>query len=165
MIKVETNYGFFTIELHQEATPLTCENFLAYARSGFYDGTLFHRVMDGFVVQGGGFDQDMVQKPTRAPISNEADQGASNARGTLAMARTSDPHSATSQFFINLRDNHFLDFRSQDNEGWGYCVFGKVVEGMDVVDKIGAMPTTTRSGHQDVPIEPVFVIKMSELGS
>lgn len=160
MVTIETNYGNFIVELDQEGTPETCSNFLEYARNGFYDGTIFHRVIEGFVIQGGGFDLDLLQKETNSPVENEAHTGGKNLRGTLAMARTSNPHSATSQFFINLRDNNFLDHTSQDVEGWGYCVFGKVVEGMDVIDKIGAVETTTRERHQDVPKENVIIKKV-----
>lgn len=157
MIKLHTNHGTITLELDTKATPKTAENFLAYAQEGFYDGTIFHRVINGFMIQGGGFDTDMRQKKTKAVISNEADKGQSNLRGTIAMARTSDPHSASSQFFINVVDNPFLNFKSATDNGWGYCVFGKVIEGMDVVDKIKAVPTTHRAGHQDVPVENVVI--------
>ena len=157
MITLKTNYGDITIELDFENTPLTAENFLAYAKEGFYDGTIFHRVMNGFMIQGGGFDGDMHQKKTKSTIQNEANKGGKNQRGAIAMARTSDPHSATAQFFINVVDNDFLDFKSETSNGWGYCVFGKVTEGMDVVDKIKKVPTTNRAGHQNVPVENVVI--------
>ena len=159
MIILETNYGNISIELDTENTPKTAENFLNYVNSGYYDGTIFHRVIDGFMIQGGGFEPGMSQKDSNAPIENEADKAVSNARGTLAMARTSDPHSASAQFFINVKDNDFLNFKSKSTEGWGYCVFGKIVEGMDVVDKIKAVKTTSRAGHQDVPEEDVVINK------
>lgn len=154
MVVFSTNYGDFTLELYPDKAPITVENFLSYVDSGFYDGTIFHRVIPGFVIQGGGFTEDMQQKRTQAPIKNEADNGLKNLRGTLSMARTSDINSATSQFFVNLKDNAFLDHGSRD---FGYAVFAKVVDGMDVVDKIAAVPTGNRGGHQDVPREPVIV--------
>ncbi len=157
MITLHTNYGDISIELDFENTPKTAENFLAYAKNGFYNGTIFHRVINGFMIQGGGFDADMEQKETAAKIANEADKGQANKRYTLAMARTSDPHSASSQFFINVADNDFLNFTAKSTEGWGYCVFGKVVAGMDVVDKIKAVETTRRAGHQDVPVKDVVI--------
>lgn len=160
MIKLQTNHGTITIELDMENTPKTAENFLNYAKEGFYDGTIFHRVIDGFMIQGGGFTDDMHQKKTNPTIENEADKGQQNTRGTIAMARTSDPHSASSQFFINVADNAFLNFKSQSPSGWGYCVFGKVIDGMDVVDKIKAVSTTNRAGHQDVPAEAVVIEKV-----
>lgn len=160
MITLQTNYGAIEIELDFENTPKTAENFLDYAKSGFYDGTIFHRVMDGFMIQGGGFDNNMQQKNGQAPISNEAKSSQPNKRGTLAMARTSDPHSASSQFFINVVDNNFLNFTSETNNGWGYCVFGKVTSGMDVVDKIKSVATTTRAGHQNVPVNEVVIEKV-----
>ena len=147
-----TSMGDITIELLSEEAPVTAKNFLDYVDAGFFDGTIFHRVIPGFVIQGGGFTADMNQKPTRAPIKNEADNGVRNLRGTLSMARTSDINSATSQFFINLKDNAFLDHGSRD---FGYAVFGRVVEGMDVVDKIAAVKTGNRGPHSDVPVEPV----------
>jgi peptidyl-prolyl cis-trans isomerase B (cyclophilin B) len=152
--------GDITIELDFKTTPVTAENFLSYAKSGFYDGTIFHRVINNFMVQGGGFDTKMNQKKSQAPISNEANKGLKNKKGTIAMARTSDPHSASSQFFINVVDNNFLDFTSESGNGWGYCVFGKVTEGMDVVDKIKKVATTSRNGHQDVPVENVVIEKV-----
>jgi peptidyl-prolyl cis-trans isomerase A (cyclophilin A) len=154
MVVFSTNYGDFTIELYPDKAPITVKNFLSYVDSGFYDGTVFHRVIPGFVIQGGGFTEDMRQKPTEAPIKNEADNGLKNDRGTLSMARTSDVNSATSQFFINLKDNAFLDHGTRD---FGYAVFAKVVDGMDVIDKIAQVPTGNRGMHQDVPREPVIV--------
>lgn len=157
MIILETNKGNIEIELDMDKTPVTAENFLAYAKSGFYDGTIFHRVIDGFMIQGGGLLPGMEKKTTRAPIENEADLGGHNKRGTLAMARTNDPHSATAQFFINVQDNDFLNFQSKSPSGWGYCVFGKVVNGMDVVDQIKSVETTHRQGHSDVPVEDIII--------
>lgn len=161
MITLHTNFGDITLELDFQNTPVTAKNFLEYAKSGFYDGTIFHRVINGFMIQGGGFSKDMKQKSTRSPIMNEADKGQANKRGTIAMARTSDPNSATAQFFINVKDNDFLNFTAKNMNGWGYCVFGKVTEGMDVVDKIKAVPTTSRSGHQDVPEKEVVIEKVT----
>jgi peptidyl-prolyl cis-trans isomerase B (cyclophilin B) len=161
MIKLETNFGDITIELNSEKAPLSSANFLQYVNKGFYDGTIFHRVIEGFMVQGGGFTPDMKQKTTEKAIQNEADNGLKNLRGTLAMARTSDPHSATGQFFINTVDNSFLDHRSKTSDGWGYCVFGKVIEGLDVLDKIRAVKTGNRGGHQDVPLNDVVIEKAS----
>ncbi len=160
MIKMHTNYGVITLELDAAKAPLTVENFLTYAREGFYDNTIFHRVINGFMIQGGGMMPDMMQKATQAPIKNEADNGLKNDRGTIAMARTNDPHSATAQFFINVKDNGFLNHTSPTPNGWGYCVFGKVTEGMDVVDKIKAVPTGNKGFHQDVPLEPVVIEKV-----
>ena len=157
MIKLTTNFGDITIELDNEKAPETAKNFLSYVESGHYNGTIFHRVIDGFMIQGGGFTPDMQQKPTQEPIKNEADNGLKNVRYTLAMARTNDPHSATAQFFINVADNGFLDFKSPTGNGWGYCVFGKVVEGTDVVDKIKDVATGNQGFHQDVPQEPVVI--------
>lgn len=157
MITLKTSHGDIVIELDHEAAPKTCENFEQYVRDGFYDGTIFHRVIENFMIQGGGFMPDMMQKATREPIENEANNGLSNEVGTIAMARTMQPHSASSQFFINVADNKFLDYPGQD--GWGYCVFGKVVEGMDVVNRIKDVPTTTRAGHSDVPVDPVVIEK------
>ncbi|OIO55961.1 MAG: cyclophilin [Proteobacteria bacterium CG1_02_64_396] len=154
-----TNLGTIKIALDADKAPKTVANFLAYVDSGFFDGKIFHRVIPGFMVQGGGFDADMNQPPTKAPIANEADNGLKNDRGTLAMARTSDPNSATAQFFINLVDNSFLNFKSKTPNGWGYCVFGKVVEGMDVVDQIAKVRTTSKRGHGDVPVDPVVIQK------
>ena len=160
MVILHTNHGSISIELDTENTPLTANNFLEYAKSGFYDGTIMHRVINGFMIQGGGFASGMVKKPTREPIANEADKAMPNKRGTIAMARTSDPHSATAQFFINVVDNKSLDHTSKTANGWGYCAFGKVTEGMDVVDKIKAVATTSRAGHQDVPVEEVVIEKV-----
>lgn len=161
MITLETNHGPITIELDFENTPVTAENFLTYAKDGTYNGTIFHRVIDGFMIQGGGFDANMSKKPSRTPIENEANKAQPNKRGTIAMARTSDPHSASNQFFINVKDNNFLNFTSESDHGWGYCVFGKVTDGMDVVDKIKVVKTTSRMGHQDVPVENVIIEKVT----
>lgn len=157
MIRMQTNYGTIVLDLDAQKAPKTVANFIAYAKDGFFDGTLFHRVIDGFMIQGGGFLSGMAHKKGNAPIENEAVNGLHNDRGTIAMARTSDPHSATSQFFINVKDNDFLNFSSPTPSGWGYCVFGKVVEGLDVVDKIKAVRTGGRAGHQDVPVEDVVI--------
>lgn len=157
MITLHTNYGDITIELDFDKAPNTAANFKQYAEDGFYDGTIFHRVIDGFMIQGGGFTEDFQQKETRAQIQNEADNGLKNQTGTLAMARTSDPHSATAQFFINVKDNDFLNHSSKNNSGWGYCVFGKVTSGMDVVEKIKAVKTGSKGHHQDVPKEAVII--------
>ena len=159
MIKLETNFGVITIDLDSEKAPLTAKNFLEYVNSGYYDNTLFHRVIDGFMVQGGGFEPGMKQKPTRSPIQNEAANGLKNEKYTIAMARTSDVHSATAQFFINVADNASLNYTSSTPRGFGYCVFGRVVDGMDVVDKIRKVKTGSRGGHQDVPLEDVVVRK------
>ena len=155
MITLKTNLGDITIELDQENAPKTCENFIQYVKEGHFDGTIFHRVIDNFMIQGGGFKPGMIEKPTRAPIENEAKNSLSNVTGTIAMARTTDPHSATAQFFINVADNKFLDHPGQD--GWGYCVFGKVSEGMDVVNKMKGVDTTSARGHQDVPAEDLVI--------
>lgn len=160
-VRLETTYGSIVLSLDAEKAPQTVENFVQYVRDGFYDGTLFHRVIDGFMVQGGGFAAGMQQKRTRAPIANEADNGLRNQRGTIAMARTPDPHSATAQFFINVADNAFLDFKAKSEAGWGYCVFGRVTEGMDVVDRIKGVATTSRAGHRDVPAEDVTIDRAS----
>ena len=157
MITLHTNMGDISLELDAEKAPGTVANFLAYARDGFFDGTIFHRVIGNFMIQGGGMTADMKQKPTRAAIDNEADNGLKNSIGTVAMARTNDPHSATAQFFINTKNNGFLDYPGQD--GWGYCVFGKVVEGKEVVDAIGKVKTGFRAGHQDVPEADVIITK------
>jgi peptidyl-prolyl cis-trans isomerase B (cyclophilin B) len=159
-ITLQTTKGDITIELDSENTPLTVENFLGYARAGFYDGTLFHRVINGFMIQGGGFDANMQQKTARATIQNEADHAKPNLRGTVAMARRSEPHSASAQFFINVADNNFLNHVGKNAQGWGYCVFGKVVAGMDIVDKIKAVATTSRAGHSDVPVENIVIEKV-----
>ncbi|KAA6184693.1 peptidyl-prolyl cis-trans isomerase [Thiohalocapsa marina] len=157
MIKLTTNHGDITIELDHDKAPVTAANFEQYVRDGHYDGTLFHRVINGFMIQGGGMDSKFTQKATRAPIENEAKNGLKNVVGSIAMARTMDPHSASSQFFINVSDNSFLDYPGQD--GWGYCVFGKVVDGMDVVNAIKEVKTGSRHGHQDVPAEDVVIEK------
>ncbi|MBS1138128.1 MAG: cyclophilin [Proteobacteria bacterium] len=157
MVKLQTSLGTLTIDLYADKAPETVRNFLEYVDAGHYDNTIFHRVIDGFMIQGGGFDAAMQQKGVRAPIKNEADNGLKNDRGTLAMARTSDPHSATAQFFINVADNDFLNFRAPAADGWGYCVFGRVVDGMDVVDKIRSVATGSRGFHQDVPRENVVI--------
>lgn len=161
MITLHTNHGDIEIELNKEKAPKTCENFLAYANAGFYEGTIFHRVINDFMVQGGGFDVDMNQKKTNAPIENEADNGLLNDLGTLAMARTMDPHSASAQFFINIKDNKFLNHTGKNSQGWGYAVFAKVTGGMDVVDKIKAVRTGSKAMHQDVPVEPVIIEKVT----
>jgi peptidyl-prolyl cis-trans isomerase B (cyclophilin B) len=159
MIILETSFGDIAITLNHEQAPKTAANFEQYVRDGHYDGTLFHRVIPGFMIQGGGFDQDFNQKPTRDPIENEADNGLKNQVGTLAMARTQDPHSATAQFFINVADNDFLNHSGKSLQGWGYCVFGEVVEGMDVVERITAVDTTRRGMHADVPAEDVIIVR------
>ena len=158
MITLKTTLGDIVIELNHEKAPITAKNFEEYVKSGFYKGTIFHRVIKGFMIQGGGLNSQLEQQETNAPIKNEADNGLKNDRGTIAMARTNDPHSATAQFFINTVDNSFLNFRSKDLSGWGYCVFGKVVEGMDVVDKIEKAKTTTVSYYQDVPVETIEIL-------
>ena len=157
MITLETNLGDIVIELDEASAPATCANFRQYVEDGFYDGTIFHRVIKGFMVQGGGFLPDMMQKATRETIENEAKNGLKNVRGSIAMARTSAPHSASSQFFINVKDNGFLDYPGQD--GWGYCVFGKVSDGLDVLDQIENVATGNTAGHGDVPVEPVVINK------
>ena len=159
MIKLRTNYGEITLELDSEKAPITVQNFIDYVNSGHYDNTVFHRVIDGFMIQGGGFEPGLVQKQTRAPIRNEAANGLKNDKYTVAMARTSDINSATAQFFINVADNDFLNYSSPTPQGFGYCVFGKVVEGMDVVDKIKKVRTGDRGGHQNVPLENVLLEK------
>ncbi len=162
-VLLETNLGDITIELYQDKAPATAKNFLEYADSGFYDGTIFHRVIRGFMIQGGGLTESMKDKSTREPVGNEADNGLKNDRGSIAMARTGYPHSATSQFFINTVDNAFLNFRAKTAEGYGYCVFGKVVSGMDVVDAIEKVQTVNRAGHQDVPMNPVVIKKAARV--
>ena len=157
MIKLHTSHGTITVELFADKAPLTVANFLEYVKAGHYDNTVFHRVIDGFMVQGGGFEPGMKQKLTHEPVKNEADNGLKNAVGTLAMARTPDPHSASAQFFINVADNDFLNFRAPTSQGWGYCVFGKVVDGMDVVNKIKGVKTGSKGFHQDVPAEDVLI--------
>jgi peptidyl-prolyl cis-trans isomerase B (cyclophilin B) len=157
MIKLHTNFGIISLELDAEKAPESAKNFIAYAEAGHYDNTVFHRVIPGFMVQGGGFEPGMKQKPCKDPIKNEADNGLKNDTYTVAMARTSDPHSATAQFFINVADNEFLNFKSASANGWGYCVFGRVVEGTEVVDKIKGVRTGTSGFHQDVPKEDVII--------
>lgn len=159
MVKLHTNFGTIVIELDAAKAPETVKNFLAYIEAGHYDNTIFHRIIDGFMIQGGGFEPGMQQKPTNAPIQNEAANGLKNDRYTIAMARTGDPHSATAQFFINVKDNAFLNHSAPSGQGWGYCVFGKVVEGMDVIDKIKGVKTGTKGFHQDVPVEDVVIQK------
>jgi peptidylprolyl isomerase/peptidyl-prolyl cis-trans isomerase B (cyclophilin B) len=158
-VALQTSKGRIVIELYADKSPKTVKNFLDYTKAGFYNGTIFHRVIPGFMVQGGGFLPDMTEKPTRPPIQNEADNGLQNQRGTLAMARTSDPNSASAQFFINVANNNSLNFRGKSTEGWGYAVFGNVVEGMDVVDAIVQVPTTTKGPYGDVPVQPVLIQK------
>jgi peptidyl-prolyl cis-trans isomerase B (cyclophilin B) len=163
MVKVtmDTSMGVIKLELDHDKAPLTVDNFVEYARSGFYDNTIFHRVIAGFMIQGGGFDTSMKQKPTRAPVRNEADNGLQNAAGTIAMARTNDPNSATAQFFINVADNQFLNHKSPTPQGWGYAVFGRVTEGMDTVTQIEKVRTGMKSGMQDVPVSEVVIRKVS----
>lgn len=161
MVTFHTNHGDIVIKTFDDKAPVTVENFLSYCREGFYNNTIFHRVIDGFMIQGGGFEPGMKQKATKAQVKNEANNGLKNTRGTLAMARTNDPHSATAQFFINVVDNDFLNFRSERPEGWGYCVFAEVVEGMDVVDKIKGVATGNSGFHQDVPREDVVIEKVT----
>jgi len=163
MVVLKTNHGDITLELDAENAPASTANFLQYVRDGHYDNTLFHRVIPGFMIQGGGMEPGMKQKPTRAPVANEAGNGVKNREYTVAMARTSDPHSATAQFFINVADNDFLDYTSHSPNGWGYCVFGKVVGGKDVVDKIKNVPTATTGFHQNVPREDVVILKAEEV--
>ena len=157
MVTFHTNYGDIVIKTFADKAPATVENFLDYCKEGFYDNTIFHRVINGFMSHGGGFEPGMKQKETKAPVRNEANNGLANNRGTLAMARTNDPHSATAQFFINVADNDFLNFRAENANGWGYCVFAEVVEGMDVVDKIKAVSTGRSGFHQDVPREDIII--------
>jgi len=157
MVIIRTTFGEITLELDGEKAPKTVANFLKYAQDGFFDGTIFHRVIDNFMIQGGGFNTDMSQKNSGDPIENEADNGLKNDFGTIAMARTTDPHSATAQFFINVKDNDFLNHSGKNMQGWGYAVFGKVTEGTEVLDKIRAVPTSSQGGHQDVPTDPVII--------
>ena len=157
MVKLHTNFGEITLELDAEKAPITVSNFLQYVESGFFSNTIFHRVIDGFMIQGGGFEPGMRQKPTKENIKNEADNSLKNEKYSIAMARTSAPHSASSQFFINIADNDFLNFSSPTDRGWGYCVFGKVSAGTEVVDKIRQVKTGSKSGHQDVPVEDVII--------
>ncbi|MCC6134397.1 MAG: peptidyl-prolyl cis-trans isomerase [Candidatus Contendobacter sp.] len=164
MIKLHTTLGVISIELDAARAPATVANFLQYAQDGFYNGTLFHRVIPNFMIQCGGLEAGMNQKPTRPAVKNEADNGLKNKVGALAMARTSEPHSATAQFFINLKDNDFLDYRSASAQGWGYCVFGQVVDGMDVVNAIAKVGTTSRRGHQDVPTDDILIEKVEIVG-
>ncbi len=156
-VEMTTTFGSITLELDSEKAPKTVENFLSYVNDGFYNGTIFHRVIDNFMIQGGGFDANMQQKPTAEPIENEADNGLTNDRGTIAMARTMDPHSATAQFFINVKNNDFLNHSGKNMQGWGYAVFGRVISGDDVLDKIRAVSTGNLAGHQDVPTESVII--------
>ena len=160
-VKLTTNFGDITLELNAEKAPITVANFLQYVESGYYDGVIFHRVIDGFMAQGGGFDVNMKQKKTKGEIKNEADNGLGNDNYTVAMARTSVPDSASSQFFINIADNDFLNHTAPTSSGWGYCVFGKVIAGMDIVGKIAVVATTSKAGHRDVPVEPVIIEKAS----
>ena len=162
-VQMETSAGLLRIELDDEKAPLCAANFLSYVKKGHYDGTVFHRVIKGFMLQGGGFDADMKQKPTLAAIRNEANNGVKNKRYTLAMARTNDPHSATAQFFINCTDNDFLDFRAENAQGWGYAVFGRIVQGTEVVDEIETVSTGRKGGHDDVPVEAVRIERAVEL--
>ncbi|QRN41509.1 MAG: peptidylprolyl isomerase [Neisseriaceae bacterium] len=163
MIRLYTNLGDIDIELDYEKAPVTAKNFEDYVTNGFYDGTIFHRVIDNFMIQGGGFDQDMNQKKTRDPIRNEADNGLKNDQYTVAMARTAQPHSATAQFFINVKDNNFLNYTTPDTNGWGYCVFGKVIAGQDVVDQIRQQKTGNYGMHSDVPLDPIVITKAEKL--
>jgi peptidyl-prolyl cis-trans isomerase B (cyclophilin B) len=161
-VTLQTNFGTIRIQLDTETTPKTAENFLNYVKEGFYDSTIFHRVINNFMIQGGGFTAEMQQKSTQSPIENEADVAKlKNVRGTVSMARTQDPHSASAQFFINVVDNNFLNHTEKSLKGWGYCPFGEVIEGMDVVDKIRRVPTTSQNGHQDVPRDEVIIQKAS----
>ena len=160
-VTIATTVGQMTLELDADNAPKTVENFLAYATSGFYDGTIFHRVINNFMIQGGGFTTDMEQKPTQAPVDNEANNGLKNERGTIAMARTQDPHSATAQFFINVQDNDFLNHTGENMQGWGYTVFGKVTQGEEVLDKIRTVQTGSQGGHQDVPTDPIIIESIS----
>lgn len=164
-VVIETNKGTIVAELYATEAPKSTENFLQYVDDGYYDGTIFHRVIPDFMIQGGGFTADMQKKDTREPIENEADNGLENERGTLAMARTNDPHSASSQFFVNVTDNDFLNHRGKNPRGWGYAVFGKVIEGMDVVDAIVAVPTTRKGPMSDVPVEPVVIESVTRKGA
>ncbi|MBP1131463.1 MULTISPECIES: peptidylprolyl isomerase B [Serratia] len=161
MVTFHTNHGDIVINTFADKAPVTVENFLNYCRDGFYNNTIFHRVINGFMVQGGGFEPGMTQKDTKATIKNEANNGLKNTIGTLAMARTNDPHSATAQFFINVADNDFLNFRGENAQGWGYCVFAEVVEGMDVVNKIKGVKTGRSGMHQDVPVEDVIITSVT----
>lgn len=164
MVTLHTNHGVIKLNLFADKAPVTVENFISYVKDGFYDNTIFHRVIDGFMIQGGGFTPDMDQKETKTPIKNEANNRVANTKGTIAMARTNDPHSATCQFFINVADNSFLNFSAENSQGWGYCVFGEVVEGLDVIEKIKAVRTGRAAGHSDVPVEQV-VIERAEINA
>ena len=159
MVKLHTTHGVITLELDEKGAPETTKNFLQYVKDGHFDNTVFHRVIDGFMIQGGGFEPGMKQKPTRTPVKNEADNKLKNAAYTVAMARTSDPHSASAQFFINVADNDFLNYTASTPQGWGYCVFGRVTEGKEVVDKIRKVKTGNKGMHQDVPVEDVIIQK------
>jgi len=163
-VLMTTTVGPLTLELDTDNAPKTVDNFLSYVADGFYDGTIFHRVIDNFMIQGGGFTADMEQKDTKAPVENEANNGLRNNRGTIAMARTQDPHSATAQFFINVQDNDFLNHTGENIQGWGYAVFGKVTDGEDVLDKIRCVQTGGQGGHQDVPIEPIIIESVTLIG-
>jgi peptidyl-prolyl cis-trans isomerase B (cyclophilin B) len=162
VVILHTSQGAITLELDAQKAPATVANFLQYVRDGHYDNTVFHRVIDGFMIQGGGFEPGMRQKSTRAPVKNEADNGLKNVRYSVAMARTSDPHSASAQFFINVADNAFLDYKASTAQGWGYCVFGRVVDGADVVDRIKGVRTGSKGGHQDVPVDDVVLERAEE---
>lgn len=162
MVTLHTSLGAITIELDDKATPETTQNFLNYVNEGFYNGTIFHRVIKGFMIQGGGFEKGMSQKTAHKPIRNEAKIGLKNEVGTIAMARTNDPHSASSQFFINVANNSFLDFKAETPNAFGYCAFGKVTEGMDIVLKLSQVPTTHRSGHSDVPVEEIVILSAEQ---
>uniref|UniRef100_A0A486XS83 Peptidyl-prolyl cis-trans isomerase n=1 Tax=Rheinheimera sp. BAL341 TaxID=1708203 RepID=A0A486XS83_9GAMM len=159
MISLHTNHGVIKLNLFADKAPATVENFISYVKDGFYDNTIIHRVINGFMIQGGGFTADMQQKDTKGKIKNEANNKVPNKKGTIAMARTNDPHSATCQFFINVADNDFLNFSSETSSGWGYCVFGEVSEGMDVIDAIKKVATGNKAGHSDVPLQPVIIEK------
>ena len=161
MVEMHTSKGLITLELDAEKAPVTVANFIEYVNSGHFDGTIFHRVIPGFVIQGGGLESGMKEKPTQAPIENEADNGLKNVTGSICMARTNDPHSATSQFFINLKDNQFLDHTEKSPQGWGYAVFGKVTQGEEVLDKIRSVQTGSQGGHQDVPTDPIIIESIS----
>ncbi len=162
-VKLDTSLGSILIELDEKAAPLTSTNFLNYVKNGFYNGTIFHRVIKGFMVQGGGFEKGMINKASDAPIQNEAKSGLKNEVGTIAMARTNDPHSASSQFFINVANNAFLNFKSETVEGFGYCAFGKVTEGMDIILKMSEAATTNRAGHGDVPVEDIYILAAEQV--
>lgn len=161
MVVISTNHGDIKLALFADKAPITVENFLTYVREGFYKGTIFHRVIKGFMIQGGGFEAGMEQKETGEPIENEANNGVTNNKGTIAMARTNEPHSATCQFFINTADNEFLNFKNESMQGWGYCAFGEVVEGIDIVEKIESVQTSNAGYHQDVPVEDVVILDMT----